>query len=103
MAVPGGRCWPCPDCEHQQAAEAIVRDVGLSSDRDDEKVLEEAGWVHISDNGMVHSFLGATILFPDFTQARLTAMFDPARPTRPCDGSCWMSSRVRASAQPARP
>lgn len=76
---PEGRYWPCPDCEHQRAAEAIVRDVGLPTDRDAEKVLEEAGWVHISDNGMVHSFLGATILFPDFTQAQLTAMFDLAQ------------------------
>jgi hypothetical protein len=76
---PEGRYWPCPDCEHQQAADAIVRNVGLPTDRDAEKVLEEAGWVHVSDNGMVHSFLGATVLFPDFTQAQLNAMFDLAR------------------------
>jgi hypothetical protein len=75
---PEGRYWPCPDCEHQQAADAIVRNVGLPTDRDAEKVLEEAGWVHVSDNGMVHSFLGATVLFPDFTQAQLDVMFDLA-------------------------
>jgi hypothetical protein len=59
---PEGRYWPCPDCEHQKAAEAIVRDAGLPTGRDAEKVLEEAGWVHISDNGMVQSFLGASVL-----------------------------------------
>jgi hypothetical protein len=76
---PEGRYWPCPDCEHQTAAEAIVRDAGLPTGRDAEKVLEEAGWVHISDNGMVQSFLGASVLFPDFTQAQLDTMFDLAR------------------------
>ena len=51
----------------------------MPTGRDAEKVLEEAGWVHISDNGMVQSFLGASVLFPDFTQAQLDTMFDLAR------------------------
>ena len=75
---PDGRYWPCPDCEHQEAAEAIVRRMGLPTDRDAEKVLEEAGWVHVSDNGMVQSFLNVTVLFPEYTQAQLDMLFDLA-------------------------
>jgi hypothetical protein len=107
---PEGRYWPCPDYEHQKAAEAIVRDVGLQPDRDAEKVLEEAGWVHISANGMVHSFLGATVLFPDFTQAQLDAMFDlaciyPSMREELLDeleGARERSERQRLPQQPAR-
>jgi hypothetical protein len=75
---PDGRYWPCSDQEHQETAEAIIRELKLHSGRDAETVLEEAGWLHIQDNGLLFSWTGYVRSSGDFTQSQLDAIFDLA-------------------------
>jgi hypothetical protein len=69
--APDGRTWRCEDRHHEDTAEFLVRDLGLRIDRDAGDVLADAGWLRISDNGLV---LGARYL----TQAQLDVLFDLA-------------------------
>ncbi|MCU1287695.1 MAG: hypothetical protein JWO13_4045 [Acidobacteriales bacterium] len=73
--APDGRIWRCEDRHHEDTAEFLVRDLGLRIDRDAGDVLADAGWLRISDNGLV---LGARYL----TQAQLDILFDLARTHR---------------------
>ncbi len=70
--APDGRMWRCTDRYHEDTAELLVRELGLRTDRDAGDVLADAGWLRISDNGLV---LGARCL----TQAQLDILFDLAR------------------------
>ncbi|MDB5067164.1 MAG: hypothetical protein JWM18_3598 [Chloroflexi bacterium] len=73
--APDGRIWRCADRHHEDTAESLVRHLGLRIDRDAGDVLVDAGWLRISDNGLV---LGARYL----TQAQLDVLFDLARTHR---------------------
>jgi hypothetical protein len=69
---PDGRFWPCSDLEHQSAAERIVHEVGLGDGRDAEQVLENAGWVHVGENGRV------LYVRDGYAQAQIDTLFDLA-------------------------
>jgi|HubBroStandDraft_6_1064221.scaffolds.fasta_scaffold453647_1 hypothetical protein len=73
--APDGRIWRCEDRHHEDAAEFLVRHLGLRSDRDAGDVLVDARWLRISDNGLV---LGAR--YP--TQVQFDVLFDLARTHR---------------------
>jgi hypothetical protein len=69
--APDGRTWRCTDRHHEDTAELIVRDLRLPIERDAGDILVDAGWLRVSDDGLV---LGARHL----TQAQIDVLFDLA-------------------------
>lgn len=72
--APDGSFHPSPDGAHQSAAERIVIDRRIRVGRDDPaNCLEQRGWLHVMDHGMVYS------VRPALTQAQMDRLFDLAQ------------------------